>query len=766
MTLSTPPPSPAVPGVGAIPAEPLAAPLPVLETLMDRVRGYVSADACVTLEMAYNFAAEAHEGARRKSGEPYIMHPLTTAILLAEMHMDPTTITAGLLHDVVEDTAATLEDVERLFGHAVAHLVDGVTKVGNFSRQQIDLAEQRQGEAERGRKNEGQQRRQAENIKKMFMAMAEDPRVVVVKLADRLHNMRTLDALAPRKQQRKALETREIYAPLAGRLGMARMKWELEDLAFKYLESDSYWWLVEQIAEQRPQRERYVQEAGELLRAELAEHGLTPDITGRAKHLYSIYRKLERSEINMDLGRVYDLFALRVLVESTPDCYTALGYVHSRWSPVSGRFKDYIAAPKPNGYQSLHTTVMGPDGRQLEVQIRTHEMHRMAEFGVAAHLFYKQEGSSRTAPTSLTGWIQTLMSWQDEMQSDSADFMDTLKVDVFQDQVFVFSPKGDIIDLPSRSTPVDFAYRIHTELGNRCIGAKVNGTMVSLDHALHNGDRVEVLTTRKPHGPSRDWLNFVASAGARAKIRSWFKRQDRDENIARGRELLDHELQRLEQRTLNSLSLEQLGTTATALEFKTPDDLFAAIGYGALGPEKVVGRLKLREEAPFIPEFPTVAPREDVGGEVRVMGVGDLLTRLAPCCHPAPGDDIIGYITRNRGVTVHRGSCPRILSEQETERLVTVEWGPAVAQSTYAVAIVVSAWDREGLLRDVSSAITDERVNITAASVAAGGDHAATLRVTLRIGSTEQLSRVFSRIERVKGVISVARENARRAFSA
>ena len=609
-SLPLPPPAP-------LPEEPLAAPLPTLETLLDVTRGYLTPEANATIDRAYAFAASAHEGMRRKSGEPYIIHPLTTAIILATMRMDPTTLVAALLHDVVEDTAVALAEVEAEFGHAVAHLVDGVTKVGNFSRQQIDLVEERHGESEGKRKADNQHRRQAENVKKMFMAMAEDPRVIIVKLADRLHNMRTLDALEPAKQQRKALETREIYAPLAGRLGMAQMKWELEDTAFKYLESDAYWWLVEQIAEQRPYRERYVRGAAELLWNELAAHDLKADVTGRAKHLYSIYRKLLRPEINMDLQRVYDLFALRVLVETLPQCYQALGQIHALWTPVSGRFKDYIATPKPNAYQSLHTTVIGPDGRQLEVQIRTYEMHRLAEYGVAAHLFYKDEGSAKAAPTSMTSWIETLMNWQEELQTDSTEFVDTLKVDVFQDQVFVFSPKGDIIDLPTRSTPVDFAFRIHTELGNRTIGAKVNGMMVPLDYQLHNGDRVEILTTRTPHGPSRDWMNFVASAGARTKIRAWFKRQDRDENIVRGRELLEHELQRLEQRTLNSLSADQLQQAASSLEFKTPDDLFAAIGYGALGPQQVVGRMKLRDETPPEPEFPTEAPERAVSGRAR-----------------------------------------------------------------------------------------------------------------------------------------------------
>ena len=753
---------------GSAPTGWRAGPPPTLDTLLAVVRGYVADEACATIVAAYHFAAAAHAGMRRKSGEPYVSHPLWTALILAEMRLDPTTIVAGLLHDVVEDTALTLEDVEARFGHGVAHLVDGVTKVGHFSRQQIDRVEQRQGEGEGKRKGDGPHRRQAENIKKMFMAMAEDPRVIIVKLADRLHNMRTLDALEPAPQQRKALETREIYAPLAGRLGMAQIRWELEDMAFKYLEPEAYWWLVEQIAEQRPRRERYVREAGELLRSELRAHGVTAEVTGRAKHLYSIYRKLLRPEINMDLQRVYDLFALRVLVDTLPACYQALGQVHALWTPVSGRFKDYIATPKPNGYQSLHTTVIGPDGRQLEVQIRTHEMHRLAEYGMAAHLFYKEEGSTKTAPPSLTSWIEALMSWQEELQTDSTEFVDTLKVDVFQDQVFVFSPKGDIIDLPAKSTPVDFAYRIHTELGNRCIGAKVNGMMVPLDYQLHNGDRVEILTTRAPHGPSRDWLNFVASAGARSKIRAWFKRQTRDENIARGRELLEHELGRLEQRTLGSLAADQLSAVASSLEFKTPDDLFAAIGYGAIGPQQVVGRLKLREEPPPQPEFPAEVPAATLpaSGQVSVMGVGDLLTRLAPCCHPAPGDEIIGYITRNRGVTVHRASCPRVLAEQETERLVQVEWGPAVAHSTYPVAVVINAWDREGLLRDVSAAISEERVNITAATVTSGSDHSATIRITLGITSIEQLSRVFSRIERVRGVVDVSRESTRKAHTA
>jgi len=743
-------------------------PLPGIEDLLTIASAYLPPEAVVQVRTAYDFAAQAHEGALRRSGEPYVIHPLITTMILADMRLDLATLVAGLLHDVVEDTAATLEQVEAQFGKTVAHIVDGVTKVAEFGRRQVEWVEGNSGpEAERRRSRDRLMKQQAENIKKMLLAMAEDPRVVIVKLADRLHNMRTLDALAPHKQYRKALETREIYAPLAGRLGMGHIKGELEDLAFKYLEPDAYEWLVDQLAQQRARREGFIERAATRLREDLTTHGVTAEVYGRTKHLYSIYLKLQR--LDMNLTRIFDLYALRVIIDGEArDCWPVVGLVHGLWPSVEGRVKDYISRPKPNGYQSLHTTVIGEGGQPMEVQIRTRAMHELAEYGVATHWYYKEQGSTTAVPTSLTDWIKALVTLQDEMKQNATDFIDTLKFDVFQDQVFVLSPKGDIIDLPARSTPVDFAYRIHTELGHRTIGARVNDRMAPLDYQLQNGDRVEILTTKMANGPGRDWLNFVATSGAREKIRQWLKRQHREENIVRGRDLLEHELQRLEQRSLATISNEVITGVAHILEYKTLDDLLAAIGYGATSAQNVVTRLGLREESsgPTLPTDVSV-PGGKVDTRIEVMGVGDLLTRLATCCRPAPGDTIIGYITRNRGVTVHRQSCPRIVAETETERLVQVDWGRALPQATYDVPILVQAWDREGLLRDVSAAVAEERVNIVAASVTSvPATSSATIRATLGIGSIDQLSRVFSRIERVRGVLEVSRDLGRKAHAA
>ncbi len=743
-------------------------PLPTIDDLLAVVRMYLSPEAVTQVKAAYDFAAQCHEGVLRRSGEPYVIHPLATALILADMRLDPATLVAGLLHDVVEDTPATLEEVSARFGKTVAQIVDGVTKVAEYGRRQVEWVEGNTGpDAEKRRSRDRLLKQQAENIKKMLLSMAEDPRVVIVKLADRLHNMGTLDALAPHKQQRKALETREIYAPLAGRLGMGHIKAQLEDLAFKYLEPEPYEWLVDQLNQQRARREEFVELAAQRLKDELAANGLSAEVYGRVKHLYSVYLKLQR--VDMNLSRIFDLYALRVIIDGEArECWPIVGFVHGLWPSVEGRVKDYISRPKPNGYQSLHTTVIGEGGQPMEVQIRTRAMHELAEYGVATHWYYKEHGSMASVPPSLTDWIKALVTLQDETKQNATEFVDTLKLDVFQDQVFVLSPKGDIIDLPARSTPVDFAYRIHTELGHRTIGARVNDRMVQLAYQLQNGDRVEILTTKTANGPGRDWLNFVVTSSAREKIRQWFKRQHREENIVRGRELLEHDLQRLEQRSLATLSVDQITAVATALDYKTLDDLYAAIGYGAASAQQVVTRLQLREEPTDFVFPPDVSGSEaKVDKRIEVMGVGDLLTRLATCCHPAPGDPIIGYITRSRGVTVHRATCPRILTETETERLVQVTWGRATLQSTYDVTIFVQALDREGLLRDVSAAMAEERVNIVAASVnATPSSSLATIRATININGVDQLSRVFGRIERVRGVLEVSRDLPRKSHTA
>jgi GTP pyrophosphokinase len=716
--------------------------------------------AVESVRRAHEFAAEAHAGQMRKSGEPYLVHLIATAYYLATLRLDVTSIVAGLLHDTIEDTAVTFEDLEREFGHAVARIVEGVSKFGEIGhRHRLWTTEQPELDARRQRHDRAKQ--QAENVRKMFLAMAEDPRVVIVKLADRLHNMRTLDFQPPEKQIRIATDTREIYAPLAGRLGIAQFKTPLEDLAFKYLEPEAYRWLAAQLAEQRASRQSAIERMADDLRDHLASHGISATVTGRAKHLWSIYLKLQRSGGDLDLNRVHDLFALRVLVDSVPECYQVMGLVHALWLPVPGRFKDYIAVPKPNGYRSLHTTVYTDGSHTAEVQIRTREMHEIAEYGVATHWYYKEQGKSATLPQSLSNWIQALISWQDELNPDAAEFVDSLKTDMFTGQVFVFSPRGDIIDLPTGSTPIDFAYRIHTELGHRTIGAKVNGQMVPLHRELHTGDRVEILTTKASQGPSRDWLSLAHTANARQKIRQWFKRQNRDENIARGREILDTELQKLGVGGLSEVDSEMLAEAAAALSLRAADDIFAQLGYGALTVHQVINRLGLvpvaGDEIPVLP--PVAPPMLPPSGEVRVLGVGDLLTRLASDCMPAPGDPIVGYITRNRGVTVHRADCPRIRSEKERERLVHVDWSPrGNEQQLYSVPIVIEAWDREGLARDLTNAVAEERISMASFAAVASGDGRATVSATLRIAGVDQLSRVFTRIERVKGVLEVRRQ--------
>ena len=732
---------------------------------MAEVRQYLPESAVELVRRAHDFARVAHEGQFRKSGEPYLVHLVATAYYLARLRLDVTSVVAGLLHDTIEDTAVEFADVEKEFGHAVARIVDGVSKFGEIGhRHRIWSTDPTDSEARRQRNDRAKQ--QAENIRKMFLAMAEDPRVVIVKLADRLHNMRTLDFQPPEKQRRIALDTREIYAPLAGRLGIAQFKTPLEDLAFKYLEPEAYRWLVEQLAEERTARETYIQRMIEQLRRQLAEHAIDAEITGRAKHLYSIYKKLTRPDVGMNLSRVYDLFALRIIAQNVSECYQVLGLVHSLWLPAPGRFKDYIATPKPNGYRSLHTTVFTEDKRATEIQIRTREMHEIAEYGVATHWYYKEQGRSASLPKPLKDWIEALIAWQNELDPDAAEFVDTLKMDMFTGQIFVFSPRGDIVDLPTGSTPVDFAYRIHTEVGHRTIGAKVNGTMVRLDTELQTGDRVEILTSKVAQGPGRDWLSFVRSANARQKIRQWLKKQSREENVARGKEILDGELQKLGQGSLSEIGQDALNEVAAQFSLRSAEDVFAQLGYGLIGTHQILNRLGVL--APDEEEIPTEAPpAPPPSGQVRVMGVGNLLTRMASDCHPAPGDEIIGYITRNRGVTVHRADCPRIVAETETERLVNVDWGQPNDQQLYPVTIVVEAWDRDGLLRDIATAVADERVSMASAKAETDSNSGhATITATLRIAGIDQLSRIFARVERVKGVQEVRRQGRRQTHRA
>ena len=703
--------------------------------LLDEVRAHhPSADLSV-VERAFDLAVEAHADQTRASGEPYVTHPIASARILAELGIDPVAVAAALLHDVPEDTEYRLADIEERFGAEIAQLVDGVTKLSKFS-------------------THSHEQQQAENIRKMFLAMAEDIRVVLIKLADRLHNMRTLAALPPDKQQRIARQTMEIYAPLAERLGIWQMKWELEDLAFKALEPERFRELARLLDTRRAGRESYIERAIEILRPELERQGIEAELSGRPKHLYSIWKKMQRK--GAEFGEIYDVYAIRILVNEVRDCYAALGVVHSLWRPIPGQFDDYIAVPKNNLYQSLHTAVIALDGKPLEIQIRTHAMHQVSEVGIAAHWRYKEGSKSDRDYDAKLAWLRQLMDWQREV-SDATEFVEGIKLDIFQDQVFVFTPKGDVKDLPAGATPLDFAYRIHTDVGHRCIGAKVNNRLVPLDYRLKNGDIVEIVTTKGEHGPSRDWLNLVRTSHAREKIRQWFKRKDRDENIAHGRESLERELRRLARTSIQAVGLERIAEIAKSYNHETVDDFYAAIGYGALGAQQVVTRLGVVDDSELA--LPAVAPPATGArtGGIRVKGVGDLLVRFAKCCHPIPGDPIVGFITRGKGVTVHLRSCPTVLNEREVSRFIEVEWEAAPAQ-TYPIAIRVEAYDRTGLLSDITQVVAENKVNILAAQVRVSADHTTTVTATLQVASVSQLARVMGRIEQLKDVLTVQRD--------
>jgi guanosine-3',5'-bis(diphosphate) 3'-pyrophosphohydrolase len=703
----------------------------------EMLRHYADGDAEL-VRRAYAYASEAHGAQKRVSGEPYITHPAAVGMLIAELGMEAATIAATLLHDVPEDTERTTEDIRLEFGDEIGRLVEGVTKLGRLQGQSRDA-------------------HQAENIRKMFLAMAEDLRVVIIKLCDRLHNMRTLAPLPPEKQLRIARQTIEIYAPLAHRLGIWQIKWELEDLAFKYLEPEQYKEVAEHLAARRQVRERFIDQAMKTLASELEKAGIRAELSGRAKHLWSIAQKMRRKSVGFD--EVYDLLAIRVIVADVPGCYAALGIVHTLWPPIPGQFDDYIAVPKANLYQSLHTAVMGPGGQPLEIQVRTQEMHALSEYGIAAHWRYKEGGKAdrdRDYESKLA-WVRQLLEWQHDV-TDAQEFVESLKVDVFQDEVFVFTPKGEVKALTAGATPIDFAYRIHTDVGHRTIGAKVNGRIVPLDHRLQSGDIVEIVTSKAARGPSRDWIGMVRTPGAREKIRQWFKRSQRDENITHGKELLDRELKRLAQRSLGDLSDEDLRRVTEALNMHDVDTLFASLGYGEVTAAQVVMRLGIVDDAEQqLPGSAPQLPPTTARGGVTVKGVDDLLVRFAVCCNPVPGDPIVGYITRGRGVTVHRADCTNVKASSEKERHVEVEWERTAAR-TYPVAIRIEGWDRDGFLRDVAAVISENQVALMALSALANPDKTATVNATLQVTSVEQLSRVLAKLEGVRDVFSVHRD--------
>ncbi len=712
-----------------------------LETLLETVRreNHPSEQDLDLLRRAYAVTEKAHAGQKRASGEPYVQHSLAVAQILAELRMDVKAIAAGLLHDVVEDTSLTIEDLRQTFDDEIADLVDGVTKLKK-------IEDQRAG-------REGLDAQELESLRKMFLAMFRDIRVVLIKLADRLHNMRTVAALPEARRRRFCRETLEIFAPLANRLGIWQWKWELEDLAFRHLAPEKYKEIARLLAERRHDREKSVQRYIAILQRKLKEHGIEAEVTGRPKHIYSIYRKMERKGLPFD--QIHDVRGLRVIVDTIPQCYTALGVVHTLWRPIPGEFDDYIATPKDNMYRSLHTAVVADDGKTLEVQIRTHEMHRTAEYGIAAHWRYKEGGKRDVIFEQKIAWLRQLMEWRQDV-TDAAEFVNALKTDLFQDRVYVFTPRGDVIDLPAGSTPIDFAYHIHTEIGHRCRGAKVNGKLVSLDYQLRNGDQVEILTARRG-GPSRDWLNpalgYVKTSRARSKIRQWFRRQDREQNIAQGRELLERELKRL---GMEGMSHEAV---ARLFEYEKTEDFLAAIGYGDINSHQIATKVleaERREQPPTFPPAAPATPQPSLAEEVTVQGTGGLLTHLARCCNPLPGDEIVGYITRGRGVTVHRRDCPNVLNTREPERLIEVEWG--VSRQTYPVSVQIVAYDREGLLRDIAGVVAAEAVNMSSVSVTTDKNFAF-FAATLEITDVAQLSRVLTKVERLPNVIEARRQS-------
>lgn len=707
------------------------------------------------IERAYRKAEKSHEGQIRKSGEPYFTHCVAVAGILAEMKMDAETIAAGLLHDILEDTDVTPDELQMEFGKTITTLVDGVTKLKNLPIKNVSST----GDHRRS----STVNREMEYIRKMLMTMGDDVRVVLVKLADRLHNMRTLGYMPREKQERVAQETMDIFAPLANRLGIWQIKWELEDLSFRYLQPDAYRAIAKSLDERQADRQAYLQNIKDKLKKELEKNGITDvTITGRPKHIYSIYKKMDRKDVALE--QIYDIRAVRVLVNSLTDCYVTLGIVHNLWRPIPGEFDDYVANPKDNFYRSLHTAVHDNQGKTVEVQIRTWEMHEDAEYGIAAHWRYKEGNRHHDeAFERRVSYLRRLMEFGPEVD-DATQFVDTVKAEVFQDRVYAVTPNGDIIDLPSGSTPIDFAYHIHTDVGHRCRGAKVNGRLVPLNYKLKMGDQVEIQTANRG-GPSMDWLNpdldYAATARARAKIKHWLRKLNREKHITMGREALERELKRLG--VVDKVTFESV---ARLLDFAKLEDFLAAIGAGDVTGAQITNRVleeerrrqqeAIKDEELLKPRGKSVTSQTATG--VSIMGAGGLLVNLARCCSPMPGDEIIGYITRGRGVTVHRTDCPNVHAMRETERMIDVSWGTADEEQRYLVPVEIVAYDREGLLREISTIIADQKVNIASIEVSTR-QHIATLFLQLEIASNQQLTRILSKIDCIPSVVEARRRN-------
>ena len=730
--------------------------------LIDKIKTYHPSDDFSMVEKAYKLAVEAHKEQKRKSGEPYIIHPLKVAYILAELELDMETITAGILHDIIEDTPYTYEDITHLFGEEIAALVDGVTKLGKLSYTTKEEA-------------------QAENYRKMFLAMAKDIRVILIKLADRLHNMRTLNYMTPEKQREKAQETLDIYAPLAHRLGISKIRSEMEDLCFKYLNPDAYFDLAAKIQKKKEERDQFVQSMVQELQTKMNEAGIKGKVYGRTKHFFSIYKKMVNQ--NKTLDQIYDLFAIRALVDSVKDCYAVLGIVHTAYTPMPGRFKDYIAMPKPNMYQSLHNTLIGPHGQVFEVQIRTWEMHRTSEYGIAAHWKYKEgranEKSSKAQKSeeAKLAWLRQIMEWQKDM-SDNKEYLDTIKLDlnIYSTQVYAFTPQGDVIQLTKDSTPIDFAYMIHSAVGNKMVGARVNNKIVPLDHKIQNGDIVEIITSQNSKGPNRDWLAIVKTAQARTKIKQWFKKEEKEENIIRGREMILADIKKKGYQPQDLLRPEWEEIVLVKYDFKTWDALLAAVGYGGMKEGQVVNRLKdeylkekrktqtaedaLKDFEKTIDQKPVKKHKSKSGV---VVGIGDVAVRFSKCCSPVPGDEIIGFVTRGRGVTIHRTDCINVinLSNEERGRLINAEWDTQFAKgesnTSYLAELKVVANDRVGLIVEISRQLADDDISVKGFNVRTTKDMQAILNVTIEIKTKEQLERVVTRLKNLRDVTEVER---------
>ena len=734
--------------------------------LIARVKKYHPSDDISMIEKAYHVASEAHKNQFRKSGEPYIIHPLNVAIILADLELDKETIVAGILHDVVEDTVMTEEDLKREFGEDVALLVDGVTKL-----EKIPLSA---GENQPDEKLE----MQAENLRKMFLAMAKDIRVIMIKLADRLHNMRTLKYKTPESQKRIAKETLEIYCPIAQRLGISKIKVELDDLSLKYLEPDVYYDLVNQIAMRKSAREKYIQSIVDEVSEHIARAGIKAKVDGRVKHFFSIYKKMKNQHKTLD--QIYDLFAVRIIVDTVKDCYAALGVIHEMYKPIPGRFKDYIAMPKANMYQSLHTTLIGSTGQPFEIQIRTFEMHKAAEYGIAAHWKYKEASDGKKVEAQEEEklvWLRQILEWQRDM-SDNREFMNLLKndLDLFSDNVYCFTPTGEVKNLPAGSTPIDFAYSIHSAVGNKMVGARVNGKLVTIDYEIKNGDRIEIITSQNSKGPSRDWLNIVKSTQAKNKINQWFKAELKEDNVVKGKELLSNYCKTKSINLSDLLKPDYIEAIMRKYGFREWDAVLAAIGHGALKEGQIIGRMQElyerdhkkeltnEEVLASIAEAGALAAAKPTQKKAKsgivVKGIADLSVRFSKCCSPVPGDEIVGFVTRGRGISIHRTDCVNMMNlpEMERARLIDAEWeAPENTGEKYVAEIKIFANNRNGLLADISKALTEKNINILTMNTRTSKQGLATLQTTFEIQSREELNRVIDKIRGIESVLDIER---------